>query len=210
MGGAINGPTSGSEEYTGFLKLDDGIVSFDGYAVQLKNVSYLSNYPVKPFYRIGFREFAVAGLLLLAAVFFPLAIVVSLIIIGYGIWERTKPVKYALSMHLNSGYTHYFIDKDRRYIDKLYDYFVEAIAKNKNFHTSFINKQIVNNIENSIVDNSIHDNRMHHINDSSIIRNEGSGSIEGSGIVNGNGKIGNQEVGIGNGAVVGDVLKGDD
>lgn len=205
--GQVSGPTSGDTYYTSFLKLDKGLVTFEGYAVQLKNISHLSNYPVTPRYNVGVKEMLIAVMSLVAAFFFPPICILGLIIIGYAIWERSKPKRFALTIQMNSGHNHYFVDTNRNFIDKLYRYFVSAIANNQSFQTNFIDKQIVTNID--AVHNTTIDNRIHDIAEgTTITKVEGynnkinnNNANTGTGGVN----IDNSERNIGKGAVTGDI-----
>lgn len=207
--GQVSGPTSGDTYYTSFLKLDKGLVTFEGYAVQLKNISHLSNYPVTPRYNVGVKEMLLAVMSLVAAFFFPPIIILGLLIIGYAIWERSKPKRFALTIQMNSGHNHYFVDTNRNFIDKLYKYFVSAIANNQSFQTNFIDKQIVTNIDavhNTTIDNRIHDiaggATINKINgDNNKTNNSNNNVSAGAGGIN----IDNSERNIGKGAVADDI-----
>ncbi len=148
-------PTTSKDEYRGFFKLEKRILSFLGCSVPLENITQISNYPVKPVSTIPLLMVICSILLTIFCLMFLLTIpsygsdsiktayglgvLIFGFISGYGLWEMSRPYKFGITVELASGFRHYFIHKDKRFIDDAYNGFVKAIQNNKDFQVIFNN-----------------------------------------------------------------------
>jgi hypothetical protein len=140
---------SASQEYNGSFKLEKGVLIFDGSNIASKNITRVSNYPVRLPNMISIRVIVISIIVLISSVALSqymgreergiliLPILISLTIIIYGIIERSKNPQYGITLELASGYKRYFIHKQKEFIDRVYADFSEALKSNKDYSANF-------------------------------------------------------------------------
>jgi hypothetical protein len=156
--------TSSTNPYVGIFSFKKGVLTFWGVSIPLQNVTQISNYPVE--YQPVFSLVVFILHILLTLTFFPslflnsniplsalpkVAFLFFLALSIFGVWERSRPLKYGITIELSSGFRHYFIHQDRAFINRTYGEFVTAVQENKDYQVVFENTSIMNIGDNNSI-----------------------------------------------------------
>lgn len=146
----------GSEEqnekdkpFMGDITFTEKTISWADTTILLSNVSQFKKYGVTRIYRINTIQLIVAAVAALASFFFlPYGLILLLpaaVILYIGIKERLRPKLYGLTIELNSGSEHYFLNTDLQSINDLFAFITEVIKKGIPFSATFtfINNGII-------------------------------------------------------------------
>ncbi len=134
LGGLMGGgKTEKKEPYYGKFLLTPFCITFDGISILTSNVSKFEKYGIKRDSKITIVHWFILAFLAFAAfsvkhMIGNIAGVFCILAIVYGIWERYfKPKQHGLTIELNSGTRHYFINTDVNGINALFDLITKAI-----------------------------------------------------------------------------------
>lgn len=137
-------PISGSTSYNGLFLLQNKLFIFGTGFVPTDHIALVSNYPVKYSNKISVLAMIISFLLAISAFGasnvgegFQAIGIIPLLIFIYGIWERNRPSRFAISITLDSGNELFFIHESYHFILKTYNQFIEALQKGQDFVANF-------------------------------------------------------------------------
>jgi hypothetical protein len=213
--------TTAQNEYYGILQIEKGVLKFTGASVLINSITQISNYPVRPINRISILQMiisAILGLLFLSASgidtgfgrsgfgFLKVPGLLLLAVPVYGIYERTRPEKYGITLELSSGFRHYFISKSQAFINSVYEEFVDAVQNKRDFMKVF-NNTVIQTGEHSTVNLAQNESKIDNSSGKTEINNT-SGEVNLNSNNNTDNSTGKTEVNntvSGNGNMVGDM-----
>jgi hypothetical protein len=209
-------PTTADREYNGYFKLEKSILSFSGSAVTLANISQVSNYPVRPANRINSSLLFISIIASQRRVDEITAILSTffLVISIFGIVERARPTRYAITVELSSGFRHYFVHRDPGFINNAFKGIVEAIQNNRDFMIDFSTSNTINigdgNTIGDIIGNTLSGqsptgntpdgNNLIEMGTHNVV-----GDVTGNQQIVTNGSTGSNRIDLGNGNMIGNV-----
>jgi hypothetical protein len=146
-------------DYGGIFRMEKRIVIFDGHTVPLESIAQVISRPIRPVPKIGFGHIVIC--IIMAFIlgnlssslpsrrdfeFFNsllfLGTLACIFLVGYGIWERFRPLLYGFTIELTSGNYYPIVHKKKDYIDNIYQGFTEAMREKKDFEANFKNLTI--------------------------------------------------------------------
>lgn len=144
---AFSGSSTEEEsEYRGKVFFNKRTVVFSGTTLQLKNIAQFEQYGVKYINKISIPLLILSAILAVGgAIYAPYGLVLTLVfgfIVYLGVKERMRPKLYGMTIELNSGTRHYFLNKDKSGIEVLFEKLSVCIEKEEPFVVSFVDNRV--------------------------------------------------------------------
>jgi hypothetical protein len=127
--------------FMGAITFTDKTISWVDTTILLGNVSQFKKYGVTRIYRITTIQLIIAGVAALASfAFMPYGLILlvpAAFVLYVGIKERLRSKLYGLTIELNSGSEHYFLNTDLKSINNLFEFITEVIKQGQPFSATF-------------------------------------------------------------------------
>lgn len=140
--------------YKGEFRFTPFAITFRGTSILSKNVSQFEKYGLKRIYKLTIAHLVLLGAAGIGCLFSGMTYLfipglAFLAIVAYCIWLRFQPKDYGLTIELNSGSRHYFISKDEKGIDQLFELITTAIEMDRpqEITATFSDNRVTINIE---------------------------------------------------------------
>lgn len=138
--------TNEESEYVGNVFFNKRTVVFSGTTVPIKNISKFEQYGLKYIHKITIVHLIVSIILAIGgAMYAPYGLILTVIfgfVIYLGVKERMRPKLYGMTIELNSGARHYFLNKDQTGIKALFEKLYRCIENEETFAVTFVENKV--------------------------------------------------------------------